>query len=330
MSEPNENVLDVEGEEVTTTRAANVADLVPFEHSALVRPAGTPNEIAQVFTDYQELCKRLLDDQDYQSIGGKRFPKRSAWRKLAVAFGVTFTILERTISRDEEGRVQWAEFVVRALSPGGRHADGWGSCSLRGEDRRFSKPDHDIPATAETRAKNRAAADLFGMGDVSAEEIEAREQASRFTDETVARSKAVRERVSSLSETERGIFNGYVHKLDGIVYEKGYGWDESSLDHLEATLTLIEHASPETGEVRTPSTDPERQPDLHAVEDAAAEPDLHVPSTVGELHDIFLAQQAALAAGQTLTCPCGDTIAEDAAVHESENGIVYHEKCKPF
>jgi hypothetical protein len=30
-------------------------------------------------------------------------------------------------------------------------------------EKRYSKPNHDIPATAETRAKNRACADLLGM-----------------------------------------------------------------------------------------------------------------------------------------------------------------------
>ena len=30
---------------------------------------------------------------------------------------------------------------------------------------RFTKPNHDVPATAETRAKNRACSDLLGIGD---------------------------------------------------------------------------------------------------------------------------------------------------------------------
>lgn len=37
---------------------------------------------------------------------------------------------------------------------GGRFSDGWGSCERR--EKRFSKPNHDIPSTAETRAKNKA------------------------------------------------------------------------------------------------------------------------------------------------------------------------------
>lgn len=37
---------------------------------------------------------------------------------------------------------------------GGRFSDGWGSCDRR--EKRFLKPNHDIPSTAETRAKNKA------------------------------------------------------------------------------------------------------------------------------------------------------------------------------
>ena len=55
--------------------------------------------------------------------------------------------------------------------PNGCFADGWGNCS-RGE-RGFAHPNHDIPATAHTRATNRAIADLIGAGEVTAEEMQA-------------------------------------------------------------------------------------------------------------------------------------------------------------
>jgi hypothetical protein len=149
-----------------------VAALVRREDSdygALVRPAASMADIEQAFKDYQELTKKLLTADDYQNISGKRFVKKSGWRKLAVAFGVTFEIRDHLIERGDDGKVLRAEFIVRASAPNGRFADGWGLCSRT--ERSFSKPEHDIPATAETRAKNRAASDLFGMGAVSAEEI---------------------------------------------------------------------------------------------------------------------------------------------------------------
>lgn len=169
---------------------SNIAALALREPSALVRPVGDLDSIDDAFHEYQALCNRLLDDSDYQQIRDKRFRKRSAWRKLAVAFGVTFEIVDRVHQRDSRGRIVSSEFIVRATAPNGRFADGWGACTrwerccppkcYKKHDHcvadcegsfHFSHAEHDIPATAETRAKNRAAADLFGMGEVSAEEI---------------------------------------------------------------------------------------------------------------------------------------------------------------
>jgi len=62
-----------------------------------------------------------------------------------------------------------ARFKVRATSPNGRHMDGIGICDVT--ERQFTHPEHDIVATAHTRAINRAFADLFGLGAVSAEEM---------------------------------------------------------------------------------------------------------------------------------------------------------------
>ena len=139
--------------------------------SALVRASGSTNDLIEAMAEYQELCVKLLDDNDWQTIQNKRFPKRSAWRKLAVAYGVSFEIMDRTLFWDDEGALKAAEFIVRATAPNGRYADGWGACDVS-ERNAGRKATHDIPATAATRAKNRAAADLFGMGEVSAEEVD--------------------------------------------------------------------------------------------------------------------------------------------------------------
>jgi hypothetical protein len=181
------------------------AELEVYEpQTALIRPAGNIAEIEQAFRDYQELCTRLLDKTDYQSYmqwnpetkrkEPRQFRKRSAWRKLATAMGVTFEIVSHTRERDDHGHTVSAEFIVRATAPNGRFADGWGNCDCheRCKDAcpegckgftHFSKPHHDIPATAETRAKNRAAADLFGMGEVSAEEMAGAERAPERIEE---------------------------------------------------------------------------------------------------------------------------------------------------
>lgn len=152
-----------------------VASLVPVEvGSSLVRPAGTIREIEQAFADYQTLCQRLLDAGDYQRIGDREFRKKSAWRKLALAFGVSFQHVSHVYERDEAGKLVRVEFIYRAVAPSGRYAEAFGAAhasELTGARARTANPEHDLPATAETRAKNRAASDLFGMGEVSAEEI---------------------------------------------------------------------------------------------------------------------------------------------------------------
>lgn len=118
---------------------------------------------------YQVFTEKLLDSSDYIDIKGKAFKKKSAWRKYARAFNINTEIISKDISKNDKGRVTEAEFVVRATLPDGRHCDGWGNCS-RTEGNK-NKPNHDIPATAMTRATNRAIADLIGAGEVTAEEV---------------------------------------------------------------------------------------------------------------------------------------------------------------
>jgi len=62
-----------------------------------------------------------------------------------------------------------AEVTVTTVSPSGKASVGVGVCSA--EERKFAHPDHDIKATAFTRALNRSVSDLVGWGEVSAEEV---------------------------------------------------------------------------------------------------------------------------------------------------------------
>lgn len=177
------------------------ADLVLAER-ALVTSAPVA-AVKQQQDDYQALCKALLDETDYQKIGKKQFPKKSAVRKLSVAFNVSCQVLDRSYERDDRNRIIRAEVLVRATAPNGRFMDGLGAADVTEKccpgsemctksthyedsgrptghvhcdetctgERHFSNASHDIPATAHTRATNRACLDLFGMGEVSAEEI---------------------------------------------------------------------------------------------------------------------------------------------------------------
>ncbi len=162
--------VDIDTGEVVNMAALDNGQSVAL--SPLIRPAATVAECEEAFEDYQILNRRLLVESDFAMIDGKAFMTRSGLRKLAVFYGVSYEVRDRTITYDDEGRISRAEFLVRATAPNGRFADGWGAASAREPIGRGVKADHNLPAVAETRAKNRASADLFGLGQVSAEEID--------------------------------------------------------------------------------------------------------------------------------------------------------------
>lgn len=154
----------------------NVNEIVEYQDNA-------PVDVERALDDwkaYQELTEKLLDKSDYQTLPGKKgakptkFKKKSAWRKYRNAFKINTEIIDREILKDKQGRVQEATFIVRATSPRGDYTDAYGSCSRF--EHPFSKPNHDIPATAQTRATNRAISDLIGAGEVSAEEMTFKEK----------------------------------------------------------------------------------------------------------------------------------------------------------
>lgn len=178
MSEENKTGELVVAEATTTPSIANQFDIVDVES-------------AKAFMDnYQELVEALLDDSDYQVINGKKAKKKSAWRKLATAFNISDDIIHSEETRDENGQIVSAKFFVEAKLPNGRTSVAVGECSIYDKIRyngknidktqpsnfelrgRFSNVEHDVPATAHTRAKSRAIADLIGSGENSAEELE--------------------------------------------------------------------------------------------------------------------------------------------------------------
>jgi hypothetical protein len=102
--------------------------------TALIRPAAGLDVIKEAFAEYQALRLQLLDKRDdFQRIGNKSHPKKSAWRKLSTAFGVSLSIVskEHTRVHTQVGdRIVRSEFVCRATASNGRFADGWGLCDV--------------------------------------------------------------------------------------------------------------------------------------------------------------------------------------------------------
>ena len=160
----NEAPLQVE----VVTEEPTSTDVAVVEQTGSIQNFNVDDALAQ-WEAYQIFTEKLLDKSDYIDIKGKAFKKKSAWRKYARAFNINTEIISKDILKNDKGVVIEAEFTVRATLPDGRHCDGWGNCSRREGNK--NKPNHDIPATAMTRATNRAIADLIGAGEVTAEEI---------------------------------------------------------------------------------------------------------------------------------------------------------------
>ena len=161
----------------------NENEIVVVEQDSAAISTVNVDQALQEWAAYQTITEKMLDETDYQDIQGRRFKKKSAWRKYARAFNITTEIIDKDIVKTDKGAVKEASFIVRATLPTGRYADGWGNCSRQEGNK--AHPNHDIPATAMTRATNRAIADLIGAGEVTAEEIPAEEQLAK-----VARAKA--------------------------------------------------------------------------------------------------------------------------------------------
>lgn len=177
---------------MTDERALAVAP-----RTGIVLPAVDTEGAVAAWNAYVALCKAVIGPEDIQKTWDGDFRKKSAFRKLARFYDLTDKVVDSEIQRDDRGRPIFAAFTVRATAPNGREAEGYHECHLSErccpaafeEDcYRADKPNHhcckpgctgwphwshpgDIPATAHTRAKNRAISDLIGAGEVSAEEV---------------------------------------------------------------------------------------------------------------------------------------------------------------
>jgi hypothetical protein len=186
---PPEAAIDTDAEETPSEplpppapiRTLALAPRPPAEREVLM-PLD-PEQVVEGMRQYQRLLRDLLEPSDWQTedkYGNpleRPFLKKSGWRKIARAFNLSFERVSSQVERDEQGNPLRAEVWIRAVAPNGQFGDGDGYCSL--DEPRFerncgrAKLENDLRSTATTRAKNRATADLVGMGEVSAEEIAA-------------------------------------------------------------------------------------------------------------------------------------------------------------
>lgn len=162
-------------EDVTHHQPA--APLPAVVTTTVLRPIASAAEVAVAMNEYQQTVRAVLDATDWQGTPGARgsFVKKSGWRKISKAFGLSLSIVSVEVERADDGSATRATALVRASAPNGQSQDADGYCSV--DESRFSrsggrqKLENDLRATATTRAKNRAISDLVGMGEVSAEEV---------------------------------------------------------------------------------------------------------------------------------------------------------------
>lgn len=169
-------VVDGTAVEEAGSRAGSPAPgaLAVTQTRSVLKPLDV-QEVAKSMEQYQAGLQSLLNKSDWQDAGrGESFVKKSGWRKIATWFGLSVEVLRDRVERDEQGQPLRATVIARAVAPNGRYMDGDGHCSVT--ESRFArnkgKLENDLIGTATTRAKNRAIADLVGMGAVSAEETD--------------------------------------------------------------------------------------------------------------------------------------------------------------
>jgi hypothetical protein len=149
--------------------------LAPIPQYGVIKPVATSADVVAAWEQFQEMKRDVLTLDDYHQIQGKAFIKKSGWRKIAAAFGISDEVIreERREGVPDKPALSpyfvW-EVTARAIAPNGRYAEAVGSCAS--SERRFAHVEHDVRATAHTRAKNRAVSDLVGGGEVSAEEMD--------------------------------------------------------------------------------------------------------------------------------------------------------------
>ncbi len=149
----------------TTTAMVAYAEHNPGLVSPLVDATAAKAAIHQ----YEALKAAIVRPDDVQMIQGRRFLKKAFWRRVATCFGLSLELVSQERGFDEQGHLFYS-VMYKAIAPNGRTMDADGYCSTA-ENGRDKWPEHNVRATAHTRAKNRAISDLVGGGEVSAEEM---------------------------------------------------------------------------------------------------------------------------------------------------------------
>lgn len=144
-----------------------------YKPGMLPTPANPDSAIVEMkkhMAFFERVKKEILTAEDVVVIEKRPYIKRSGWRKIQMLCNVSDKITDAQKEVEKDGSITWRIRVV-AFAPNGREAEGIGSCNTK--EKGFTHKEHDAYAIAHTRSKNRAIADLVGMAEVSAEEMQA-------------------------------------------------------------------------------------------------------------------------------------------------------------
>ena len=160
-----------------------------------VRPLVSADQAAADWARFVELKKKLLTDDDIamctDKTTGKVNPciRKSGFRKLALAFGLSDRILQEVRMDGAEGSYTW-RITVEVSHPNGRICAGVGMCNSG--ERKFWHGESDVYMMAHTRAKSRAISDMVAGGVPSAEEVESEPQSGTAPAKPQAASKSTK------------------------------------------------------------------------------------------------------------------------------------------
>jgi hypothetical protein len=223
----------------------------------------SPDVARRAMADFQAFTAAMLVETDWQRASGiDPFVKRSGWRKIATGYTLSCDILEEeVIERDERGEPKRAKAKARVYHrETGRSWEGTGRCSTT--ERRFSKPEHDVTATAVTRAINRATSDLVGFGEVSAEEVGA--GAEPVLDDASLRAVAVALGERWPEYDSLRFLNSIIRRFDGTVPESVgvalRAWARFATQPAAVVGNAREGAAQSVTEGDTPSPSPANPP----------------------------------------------------------------------
>jgi len=157
-------------------RKTAVVPVEPEVTESLVVAPPSAEGLAEYIDRYhamQEVLDTKLQNQ-IVTFGGKNYRCKGFWRAIAQGFGLVLTCTKEERYQHEH---DWGYIVTyRVTDPRSqRYVDGDGSCA-HSEKYGNSGTEHNVRSHAHTRAKNRAIADMVAFGEVTADELQGRQE----------------------------------------------------------------------------------------------------------------------------------------------------------